>query len=1068
MKREETRRSLLCVIVLILLPFFVFWEVALFREIPVAGDVSAYYYPIQHAIAQQVKEGHIPLWNSRNLGGMSLLAESQGVLYPFSLLFSFMPIWMSISYSFLLHLSLAGVFMYLFMRSLDVSYGGALVASVTFMFCGFIMAHLGHLSMVRTVPWLPLVLWAFERWRKRLDVKYIGAGALAIGLLLLAVHPQIAVYALGVTGAYIAYIAYFGLFSDVPKLRWKIALGSGVMIGLGIFLALPQMLGFYEASQFYERSTGAVEGYEMFASPSLPPIYLLHMIFPRLFPKDLNATEVIGYIGILPWALAFVAVFRWKHKAKFFFLVVLGVSLLLVLGKYTPLYSLMYHVPIYNKFRVPPRNWFEFDFAMAVLAGVGFDCLTSAQIRVARRVLRYLAAGLAAIAVLIIVVALSLLRFSPNLIQSTLARNGISAWTNSAVWLPLGLIVASAVVLVVASFSSVRCYSVVLFVALIVADLHYSFADHHLAAHSIRKPLSEIFGDRPPVVDFLKQDTSLYRVLTYSPNAVLGPYETLRNIISPNLNILFDIDSVDGYGSLILSQYSAFSDYTLSGSGSLFITHPRLFRPDHHNIRNLMNLKYILIPVNLDMDPIWPVYVKDGIIFEIFPYKPLELGPSSELLSTTLDLPSRPVTTLGIVSSLGNCSNVADNLPVARLRVTDQDNHTSVHYLVAGRDTSDLAYDCNPASMQHSKAVVAYGVPGDSTSCSHNMYFARLSLRTEPTVLRSLELDYLSETGSLEIARVSLYNSETEESCPVSVTQGYLRYLSKGDAYQEVYEGEYVRVYENTRVFPRVFLVPKVDLVNNADQAIQVVHQDITPDGKDFNPREVALVETGIPMLPPAEGAITLNAYPVPLGAWTVVQWQDTRGDWHDVDGWQGPFDQERQVVWWVTPEIWGEGPFRWAIYQHQDGQLLATSDSFNLPSSADEAVKVVMPLLWPDDSPSRVENRSVRDVMQSTVISSRSGRMEVAVVAGQDAFLVYSENYYPGWRATVDGEPVTVYRTDGTLLGVPVSAGEHRVVFEFKPLGRDLLIGSFIALFVSIGLILRVPRRFFRPNGVV
>jgi hypothetical protein len=1064
MKLSERNLSYLCIIILALLPFVVFWELTLSHEIMIAGDISTYYYPFQYVVAQQMRAGHLPLWNSRIFGGVSWLAESQGVLYPLNLLFSLAPIWMSINYSFLLHLSLAGVFMYLFMRSLDVGPGGALVAGVTFMFCGFIMAHLGHLSMVRTVPWLPLVLWAFERWRKRRDVNYIGAGALAIGLLLLAVHPQIAVYALGVTGA---YIAYFLLFSDNPKLRWKIALGSSVMIGLGILLALPQVLGFYEASQFYGRSSGAVEGYEMFASSSLPPIYLLHMIFPRLFPKDLNATEMIGYIGILPWPLAFVAVFRWKHKAKYFFLIVLGISLLLVLGKYTPLYPLMYHVPIYNKFRVPPRNWFEFDFAVAVLAGAGFDYLASEQIRVARRVLCYLAAGLVVIAILIIGVALGLLRFSPNLIQPTLARNGISAWTSSAVLLPLGLIVASAVVLVVVSFCSLRRYSVVLFAALIVVDLHYSFADHHLAAHSTREPLSEIFGDRPSVVGFLKQDTSLYRVLTYSPNAVLGPYEKLRNIMSPNLNILFDIDSVDGYGSLILSQYSAFSNYTLSGSGSLFITHPRLFRPDHHNIRNLMNLKYILIPVNLDMDPIWPLYVKDGIIFETFPYKPLELGSSSELLSTTLDLPTHPVTTLGIVSSLGNCLNIVDNQPVARLTVTDQDDHTSVHYLVAGRDTSDAAYDCNPAAMQHAKSTVAYSVPGDSSACSHQVYFARLELRTEPTVLRSLELAYLPENGKIEITRLSLYNIETGKSYPFSVAQGYLRYFSKGDAYQKVYEDERLRVYENTRVLPRTFLVPEVDLVSDADEAVRVVRQDVTFAGEDFDPRELALIDMDVSLPPPPGSAITLYAYPIQSDAWTVVQWQDAQGDWHDVEGWQGPLGQEGHVVWWVTPEIWGEGPFRWAIYQRQDGQLLATSDSFNLPGSADEAVKIVMPLLWPDDGPSRNENRSVRDVMRSSVISSRSGRMEVAVTASQDAFLVYSENYYPGWRATVDGKPVTVYRTDGTLLGVPVPAGEHRVIFEFKPLGRDLLIGSFVALFASIGLILNVPRRYFRPNDV-
>ena len=68
---------------------------------------------------------------------------------------------------------------------------------------------------------------------------------------------------------------------------------------------------------------------------------------------------------------------------------------------------------------------------------------------------------------------------------------------------------------------------------------------------------------------------------------------------------------------------------------------------------------------------------------------------------------------------------------------------------------------------------------------------------------------------------------------------------------------------------------------------------------------------------------------------------------------------------------------------------------------------------------------------MQATVISAQAGRMEVQTSANQDTFLVYSENYFPGWRARVDGQSVAVYRTDGTLLGVPIPAGEHRVVLS-------------------------------------
>ena len=45
---------------------------------------------------------------------------------------------------------------------------------------------------------------------------------------------------------------------------------------------------------------------------------------------------------------------------------------------------------------------------------------------------------------------------------------------------------------------------------------------------------------------------------------------------------------------------------------------------------------------------------------------------------------------------------------------------------------------------------------------------------------------------------------------------------------------------------------------------------------------------------------------------------------------------------------------------------------------------------------------------------------------------LVVSENYYPGWRASVDGKPVMVDRADYTLIGVPLPTGARRIELRF------------------------------------
>jgi len=55
-------------------------------------------------------------------------------------------------------------------------------------------------------------------------------------------------------------------------------------------------------------------------------------------------------------------------------------------------------------------------------------------------------------------------------------------------------------------------------------------------------------------------------------------------------------------------------------------------------------------------------------------------------------------------------------------------------------------------------------------------------------------------------------------------------------------------------------------------------------------------------------------------------------------------------------------------------------------------------------------------------------------------ALLVLSDTFYPGWRATVDDQPVPIYRTNAALRGVLVPAGAHRVEMHFRP--HSLLIG--------------------------
>lgn len=106
-------------------------------------------------------------------------------------------------------------------------------------------------------------------------------------------------------------------------------------------------------------------------------------------------------------------------------------------------------------------------------------------------------------------------------------------------------------------------------------------------------------------------------------------------------------------------------------------------------------------------------------------------------------------------------------------------------------------------------------------------------------------------------------------------------------------------------------------------------------------PTPVPPTETPVPPSAteqPVRGALIIlqqsDTEPFPAQAWTVVQWQNEAGRWYDVEGWQGTFDSNDRVVWWVSADSLGDGPFRWQVYDSAArDELLATSEAFDLPA---------------------------------------------------------------------------------------------------------------------------------------
>jgi hypothetical protein len=79
--------------------------------------------------------------------------------------------------------------------------------------------------------------------------------------------------------------------------------------------------------------------------------------------------------------------------------------------------------------------------------------------------------------------------------------------------------------------------------------------------------------------------------------------------------------------------------------------------------------------------------------------------------------------------------------------------------------------------------------------------------------------------------------------------------------------------------------------------------------------------------------------------------------------------------------------------------------------------------------------------------------RVVVRASSSGPGLLVLSDNYYPGWKAEVDGREVPIERVDYLMRGVPIGAGTHTVELRYEPLSWR--IGWIVSLVALCGLVL-------------
>ena len=371
----QERPVLTAALLLLLLAVLFLGKALLPAEGQVMGghDMRGYYYPYYDQVREAVRDGRLPFWEPTLFNGFPLMAQpQQNAFYP-PLWPSFLiPVNIGISLYMLLHIWLAGLGMYAFVRYMGGCWLPAILAAVIFAFSGLLAGRLwaGHSTVYALDAWTPWVLLGLAWSVRRGNWWAAVIAGLPLGMSLLAGHIPSFLYMAMIWGAFAIYL----LLTERGR-RWLVMRQTTVMLLVGLALAAVQLLPFLQFSLASERLAEA--DYEFATDYSLPPAHLITLAVPEFFGEPIRTgywsvptfEELTYYAGMLVF-LGIVLALRKPTRLGWFFIILMVFGLALALGRYGVLYPLAYeYLTPFRLVRAPGRATFLFLFAAAALLG---------------------------------------------------------------------------------------------------------------------------------------------------------------------------------------------------------------------------------------------------------------------------------------------------------------------------------------------------------------------------------------------------------------------------------------------------------------------------------------------------------------------------------------------------------------------------------------------------------------------------------------------------------------------------------------------------------------------------
>ena len=422
---------------LLLVIILAFRSELFFNKMLWLDDLITSFYPVRTYTTQIIREGRLPLWTPYLWGGFPLFADSIAApLHPLHLAATLInnPLTAFIGL-YIAYVIFAGLCMYILARTLHLNPAAALISAMILVLGGFFVSQMNHMNIMATALWLPAQCLMIEKYLQKRRLRFIGWGALLVGLQALSGHSQI------ILMSGLGLLTFAGLralpnsANDTASCsnhkarqtksriqRTVFAVGCMIVIGLGS--GAIQLLPFAELFTSSQRTLGNWNYYQA-TQLSYPLPALINLIFPNVFHHELSFVaynELYGYVGSVGLMLALSAVVLPHQRRR----LAIGAALLALffllsaMGQYTPIYRLIYQLPGFRSARVPARFLYLFGFYIALLAGFGAQALIESENLPAIRRLGQSAIWGALLLTVSIIVLRGIIIFYPEKLSNTL------------------------------------------------------------------------------------------------------------------------------------------------------------------------------------------------------------------------------------------------------------------------------------------------------------------------------------------------------------------------------------------------------------------------------------------------------------------------------------------------------------------------------------------------------------------------------------------------------------------------------------------------------------------------